>query len=241
MSIYEEDLARIHDEGFTRFVRESMPGLERVLVERGIVGGTALDLGCGSGVWLARLIELGYEGVGVDVSPAMLRIARERAPGARLIEGSVFDVELPVCDAVTAISECFNYLGNNADADESLGALLGKIHRALRPGGVLIFDLALRGRVGAAGLHKHVVTDDWAIMVDSAEPEAGAALERRMTTFYKASEGYRRLDETHRLRLYEAEEIESAVRGAGFAIERVETYGAEVFGPGYGAFVATKG
>ena len=55
--------------------------------------GSALDLGCGTGSWSARLAQHGWEVTGIDIVPKALRIARERARRAgaeiRFVEGSV--------------------------------------------------------------------------------------------------------------------------------------------------------
>jgi hypothetical protein len=51
-----------------------------------------LEVGCGSGDLLAA-VRPGY-GVGLDFSPAMLALARERHPGLRFIEGDAHDFDL---------------------------------------------------------------------------------------------------------------------------------------------------
>src|ERR1051325_3928355 len=56
--------------------------VERPVVESllgDLSGVNALDLGCGSGVYAARLVARGSRVVGVDLSAAMLNLARERA------------------------------------------------------------------------------------------------------------------------------------------------------------------
>src|SRR4051812_4281647 len=60
-------------------------------------GGASLDVGCGPGFYVAALLDHGPPVPGVDSSPAMLAIARRRAPGARLLEGTA--TRLPVEDA----------------------------------------------------------------------------------------------------------------------------------------------
>lgn len=46
--------------------------------------GRAVDVACGTGRHLARLAQLGHHVVGVDQSPEMLEVARQRIPEARL-------------------------------------------------------------------------------------------------------------------------------------------------------------
>ncbi len=60
------------------------------LRERIRAGGAVLDLGCGSGLPVARdLTAAGYRVTGVDISPVQIRRARELVPEARFIRGDV--------------------------------------------------------------------------------------------------------------------------------------------------------
>ena len=54
-----------------------------LLRRHGVPNGLVVDLGCGSGRFAAALGEAGYQVLGVDLSPAMIRLAKKRAPGAR--------------------------------------------------------------------------------------------------------------------------------------------------------------
>jgi len=59
-------------------------------------GGTVLDIGCGSGEPIARyLIELGFEVTGVDASPSMVKLCRERFPTSEWLLADMRKLELP--------------------------------------------------------------------------------------------------------------------------------------------------
>ena len=79
VSGYGEDLAYIHDVGFGHFAKTATPGLLEMLRQTGGSRGLVVDLGCGSGVWARALCDAGYDVLGVDQSPAMIAIARNRA------------------------------------------------------------------------------------------------------------------------------------------------------------------
>lgn len=100
------------------------------------------DLGFGD---LAR--NAGYKVLGIDLSPAMIEMARRRVPEGRLRCESLLTAELPPCIAVAAVGECFNYRLDESNSREQLRALFRRIHAALLPGGILLFDAAGPGRV----------------------------------------------------------------------------------------------
>ena len=54
----------------------------------------------------------GYAVLGVDISAAMVTIARQRVPEGQFVAGSFLDFKVPECRAVTALGEVFNYWFN---------------------------------------------------------------------------------------------------------------------------------
>src|SRR5262245_16914733 len=107
---YASDLAYIHDVGHGHFARQAAPALLKLLQQHAITSGTVVDLGCGSGIWAEALVKAGYNVLGIDISAAMIDIARQRVPKAQFQVGSYLKAELPPCVAVTSIGECLNYL-----------------------------------------------------------------------------------------------------------------------------------
>ena len=57
-------------------------------------GGLAADLGCGPGLMTARLRDLGLDVFGVDLSTAMIGLARDAYPGLRFEAGSMDALDL---------------------------------------------------------------------------------------------------------------------------------------------------
>jgi len=58
------------------------------------------------------------------------------------VNASLLRVALPACDAVASIGECLNYAFDRKAGKTELAALFARVNRALRPGGVFIFDVA---------------------------------------------------------------------------------------------------
>ncbi|WEB43780.1 class I SAM-dependent methyltransferase [Streptomyces yunnanensis] len=96
-------------------------------------GGSALDLGCGSGGNLAHLATLGMRAVGVDLSPAQLAKARGRwngVEGMALHRGDALDF-LAAAEPFDAIYSVF---GAAHFTDPAL--MLPAVFAKLRPGAV---------------------------------------------------------------------------------------------------------
>ena len=239
MGAYKDDLAYIHDAGFGDFARNSAPGLLQILRQAGITTGLVIDLGCGSGLWARELVNAGYGVLGIDISAAMIDLARKRVPRAEFRVGSLLKAKLPPCDAVTSLGECFNYLFDKNNSISELRRLFRRVYAALKPGGLLIFDIAEPGR-GKGPHQKHKEGTDWAVLVEVEEDTRTNLLTRRMTSFRKAGRLYARDEEVHRLQLYRRSEVAKELRDAGFRVRTVRAYGDEPMIYGCVGFVARK-
>jgi SAM-dependent methyltransferase len=238
---YGPDLAYVHDKGYGDFARVAGPGLLRLLSRAGIHEGLVVDLGCGSGIWARTLVDAGFDVLGVDLSPDMLRIARRRAPTARFVCSSFLDAELPPCVAVTAMGECLSYAFDPRAGRKSLLPLFRRIRRAVRPGGMLIFDVAEPGREqGRTPRRTWRDEVDWTLCLEAAEDSHELVLTRRITLFRKAGRLYRRSDELHTLALYRRGELLEDLTSAGFDARVLTGYGKLRFPRGLVGFAATR-
>ena len=147
---YQEDLAFIHDVGYSEFARRVAPGILDIFARHQIRDGLVVDLGCGSGLWAEQLIKHGYEVLGIDISEAMIQLARRRAPQAEFRVASLFQAEIPPCRAVTSLGECISYLFDTGNDRRALRQLFRRIYTQLAPGGVFIFDVMEAGELGRA-------------------------------------------------------------------------------------------
>ncbi|MFY9822933.1 MAG: methyltransferase domain-containing protein [Thermoanaerobaculia bacterium] len=249
MDAYSDDLAYIHDAGFGDFARGAAPGVLQALRRNGVKDGLVVDLGCGSGIWAEILLAEGYGVLGVDISPGMLALARRRAPAASFLQASLHEVELPRCAAMTALGECLNYLFDPEGADAPalatgaapLRPLFARVHAALRPGGLFVFDVAEPGQVPPDRPRTGSSSGaDWEIHVDVREDPRARILTRSMVFHRREGDSVRRSEEAHRQRLYPQKEVREALAGAGFEVRTARAYGAVPLPPAHSAFFARK-
>ena len=224
---YGDDQAAIHHERFGDLASSAAEALLTRLRGAGFSSGTVVDLGCGSGI-LARIVgDAGYDVVGVDRSAAMVALARQQAPRATFVQGTVLDVPLPSAVAVTAVGEVLNYVTAPPVGLEDLEAVVDRVAAVLVPGGPFIFDLAAPGRNGPTGVRRRFHTHpDWVLRAHAEESPDGERLDRDIAILRRADTGYRRTDEHHVLRLYRPEVVEAVLDRAGFGpVERRAGYG----------------
>jgi SAM-dependent methyltransferase len=100
--------------------------------------GSALDVGCGTGVLAARLAEAGYEVTGIDPSDGMLDQMRARAPQVRAVTGSGTSLPFPDASFDVALSVAVMH---HIATPEDVRRTLGEMVRVVRPGGrILVWD-----------------------------------------------------------------------------------------------------
>lgn len=98
-------------------------------------GREALELGCGTGVFLERVAHSGASIVGIDLSPELLARARGRLNGLTNVRLARGDAEaLPFPEARFDV-----VYGSSVLHHLELEAALREAHRVLRPGGRIVF------------------------------------------------------------------------------------------------------
>jgi SAM-dependent methyltransferase len=223
---YKEDLAYIHDVGFGDHALRSAPGILEILDQNELRQGLVVDLGCGSGLWAQELAKAHYDVLGIDISEEMISIARRRVPDAEFRVGSLFEADIPSCEAVTALGEVCNYLFDQDNDGQRLVLLFRRIYNALAPGGVFVFDVAEPGQVAPGTTTRGFSEgEDWVVLIEKEEDQERNTLTRRIVTFRKVEECYRRADEIHRQRLYKGTDIAEKLRLVGFQVRMMHSYG----------------
>jgi SAM-dependent methyltransferase len=172
-------------------------------------GARILDAGCGFGRTVGVLRDMGFDAVGVDISPAVIEEARRRNPGPGYL---VHDLTQPLPDEVErfdAIVNVYSSFGYGATVEDD-AKVLRTWHGALKPGGALVMELsdiersqARLGPLGTVvdreddGVHEHLYVD----------PETHV-----LHITYTMGESTLDVD----TRLYEAGELAAMVADAGF-------------------------
>ena len=109
------------------------------------VGGPVLELACGTGIISIELARAGFHITGLDISPEMLQVAREKVTREdtevqsrfRLVEGDMKDLHLDEEFSLVLIpSNCLRYLTACNDQKDCLQA----VHNHLKPGGLLVIE-----------------------------------------------------------------------------------------------------
>ena len=93
-----------------------------------------LDLGCGAGLPVTQWLAERFAVTGVDISEAQLALARRHAPGASLIHADMLDLSFPPASFDAVVS--FYAIIHVARTEQP--ALVRRIHRWLKPGGVFL-------------------------------------------------------------------------------------------------------
>lgn len=123
----------------------------------------------------------------------------------------------------------------------ALESLFRRIHTALQPGGLFVFDVLEPGQIpGPMSPKYHSAGADWAVLRDAEEDKKRNILTRRITTFRQAGKLYRRDQEIHRLQLYERRMLAARLREQGFAVKILRGYGTFRLGGGHAVLAARK-
>jgi ubiquinone/menaquinone biosynthesis C-methylase UbiE len=131
--------APFYDEPGNELIDIEQPIVQEIL--DGLPVGVALDAACGTGRHAAYLVSLGHSVIGIDTSPEMLAVAREKLPAAEFHQADLHD--LPLGDDSADVVVCALALTHVPD----LGRALAELVRVLRPSGHLIVS-DNRGLIG---------------------------------------------------------------------------------------------
>ena len=98
-----------------------------------------IDLGCGTGLLTCELAKRGHQVIGVEPSNAMLAVARSKPHSEQVkwIQGSYAQMEGLQADMVLMTSHVAQFFLE----DKAWKAMLEASHKAIKPGGHIVFDI----------------------------------------------------------------------------------------------------
>lgn len=178
--------------------------------------GSVFECGCGTGNISVRLAKKGFKLTASDISEDMLMVARNKMLRAGLRFPVIcqdmreLETHKPV-DAVVSVCDGVNYL-------ESPDAFFAAAYRALKPGGVLLFDISSAYKLSET-LKKTSFSDvdeDWAYICDCEYEKETSRLHMYLTCFVKDGTRYKRFEEHHIQYAYGNEQIMDKLRAAHF-------------------------
>ncbi|MFY4718599.1 class I SAM-dependent methyltransferase [Streptomyces sp. LaBMicrA B280] len=116
-------------------------------------GGPVADVGCGPGHITAHLHELGVDAFGIDLSAAMIDVARRDHPRLRFEVGSMTDLDLADASVVGLLA----FWSLIHVPDEAVPTVFGHFRRVVRPGGPLLlgFHVGAGSRLKTQGYGGH--------------------------------------------------------------------------------------
>jgi SAM-dependent methyltransferase len=133
--------------------------------------GSVLDAGCGTGRLAIELARRGHRVVGVDSDPAMLEVARRKAPALRWLEGDLANPALATGEQFDVVVLAGNVLIFVAPGTEA--TVIANMALRLGSGGRLVAGYSLRS--GRLTLAAH----------DQAAAQSGLLLEHRWSTWHR--------------------------------------------------------
>jgi ubiquinone/menaquinone biosynthesis C-methylase UbiE len=142
-------------------------------------GQPVLDVGCGTGRLILDYLEEGLDVDGVDNSPEMLALCRQKAE-KRGLHSALFQQEMEELDlprryaTILVPSSSFQLLPGQALAEEAIR----RLYHHLAPGGVLVMTFMIDWKEGMP------LQFDWVKVAEIVRPEDGALIRRWMRERY---------------------------------------------------------
>lgn len=176
-----------------------------------------LDVGCGTGILLEKALRAGMVAKGIDASEHMVRVARSRVSESAVAVRRMQEIDDDSSyDLVVALSWTLNY----ASDEHELLDVLRRMHRALRPGGRVLLQVAHGMNVDGCQMQDREsgpsgVDDDvmFTYRFERLNPEGS---EMRAEYGFSCRSTDERLREDHFLHVTDAHVVARCAQDAGF-------------------------
>ena len=209
--------------------------IRKILVKHNIKEGLVVDLGCGTGTLTEKLASFSYDMIGVDSSPQMLEVARDKKESSRydilylLQDMREFELYGSV-KAVVSACDSINYILETSE----LKKVFKRVDYYLDPGGLFIFDFNTEYKykevignqtIGENGEDKSFIWENYYYeeeRINEIELSLFVKEENCYNSNKSRGELYRKYVEVHQQRAYSLEEIQESLEEVG--LELVSAY-----------------
>ncbi len=199
-----------------------------------------LDVGCGTGVFLAKAQAAGFDAYGIEPAGGMVAQAAAKVGAARVRQAAMEEInEVERFDGICALSWVINYA---ADPDSVLD-ILARMHKALEPGGRLILQCAhAPNMVGKVLEDREPGPDGKPDDVVFLFQFAATGPDRALARYVFASKSMAELVwEEHPLSVADARLVASLARQAGFeGVKVFDSWRGDPLGSGISAWVVAE-
>ena len=189
-----------------------------ILRQYGVKPASAVDLACGTGSMAILLAGEGLEVTAVDRSEEMLTVAYGKAMELEnppyFVRQKLQQLRLPKpVDLAVCCLDGMNYITEPAQ----LRAVLARVYKALKPGGVFIFDVNTEAKLSALDGRIFVDEDDEVFCLWRADYDPDSRIcSYGMDIFRRQGRLWERSAEEHLEYAYRLDELTAWLREAGF-------------------------
>ena len=172
-------------------------------------GSTVLDLACGTGSLTACLRELGYQMTGVDLSPDMLTLAKQKCPDCDFILCSMTEyIARQKFDACVSALDSVNHLCSMDEVKQCFSAVAA----SLKPNGMFVFDVNTKYKHNQIlANHTFVFDEDDFYLVWDNEAVDDSTVRILIDVFCYNGKNYDRMSEDFLERAYDLKELQEAL------------------------------
>jgi SAM-dependent methyltransferase len=175
-------------------------------------------LACGTGNTTIPLAKRGLAVTGLDLAPAMLSIAREKARAEGLnisfAEKNMLALDYEnEFDTIVSFQDGINYLTGEGDFMK----LAAGVARGLKENGAFLFDLNRVDHYSDSETTAIELDDQYLVYENNYDTEK-RIWHINLTGFIKEGELYRKFEEVHEEKNHDMNEVEAALHANGFSI-----------------------
>ena len=223
MPVYGKNFAEFYNRHWSDWTGMAWPFVSRTVAKECPQAKNWLDLSCGTGQLLKKVMERNFSATGLDLSTHQLRHARRNAPKAKFVRADVRQYSLPKrYDVITCLFDSLNYLLTPV----GLKAAFTSARRHLNPDGLFIFDMNTEAGYLKQWNHASVpVRQEAGLLILETTYNRKARLAQCLINgFIKEGGRYRRFEERHLQRAFPEKTLDTMLKQLGFTFRKYDGY-----------------